>query len=117
MALPDHAERFQQEPPQRSGKARTRLSQWARTGEGDSHARETTAIDRGRGLLALDALSTEHRLVLILAVVEGFTCKEIAGICSLPIGTVMSRLSRGRSELRKIFVYSQCAEQSTASVS
>src|SRR5436853_5783868 len=43
-------------------------------------------------LLALDALSTEHRLVLILAVVEGFTCKEIGGICSLPIGTVMSRL-------------------------
>src|SRR5437588_9103204 len=65
---------------------------------------------------ALDALSTEHRLVLILAVVEGFTCKEIAGICSLPIGTVMSRLTRGRAELRKILVYSQCAEQSTVSV-
>jgi len=30
---------------------------------------------------------------------------------------VMSRLSRGRAELRKIFVYSQCEEQSTASVS
>ena len=66
---------------------------------------------------ALDALSTEHRLVLILAVVEGLTCKEIAGICSLPIGTVMSRLSRGRAELRKTLSYSQCEEQSTASVS
>ena len=80
------------------------------------HARppQLTAVEV---LSALDALSTEHRLVLILAVVEGFTCKEIAGICSLPIGTVMSRLSRGRAELRKILVYSQCVEQSTASVS
>lgn len=55
-------------------------------------------------LSALDALSSEQRLVLILAVVEGFTCKEIAGICALPIGTVMSRLSRGRAELRKMLV-------------
>ena len=80
------------------------------------HARppQLTALEV---LSALDALSREHRLVLILAVVEGFTCKEIAGICSLPIGTVMSRLSRGRAELRKILVYSQCEEQSTASVS
>ena len=68
-------------------------------------------------LSALDALSTEHRLVLILAVVEGFTCKEIAGVCSLPIGTVMSRLSRGRAELRKILLYSPWEEESTASVS
>ena len=80
------------------------------------HARppQLTAVEV---LSALDALSAEHRLVLVLAVVEGFTCKEIAGICSLPIGTVMSRLSRGRAELRKILVYSQCEEQSTASVS
>jgi len=80
------------------------------------HARlpQLTAIEV---LSALDALSAEHRLVLILAVVEGLTCKEIAGICSLPIGTVMSRLSRGRAELRKTLSYSQCEEQSTASVS
>lgn len=67
-------------------------------------------------LSALEALSIEHRLVLILAVVEGFTCKEIAGICSLPIGTVMSRLSRARTELRKMLVYSRSEEQSSASV-
>ena len=68
-------------------------------------------------LSALEALSTEHRLVLILAVVEGFTCKEVAGICSLPLGTVMSRLSRGRAELKKILVNPRCEEQPTASVS
>jgi RNA polymerase sigma-70 factor (ECF subfamily) len=50
---------------------------------------------------ALDSLSDEHRLVLIMAVIEGFTCKEIAQICAVPIGTVMSRLSRARAELRK----------------
>ena len=53
-------------------------------------------------LSALNMLSIDHRLVLMLAVVEGFTCKEIAGMCALPLGTVMSRLSRARTELRKI---------------
>jgi RNA polymerase sigma-70 factor, ECF subfamily len=67
-------------------------------------------------LSALEALSIEHRLVLILAAVEGFTCKEIAAICSLPIGTVMSRLSRGRTELRKILVYSHREEQRPVSI-
>ena len=66
---------------------------------------------------ALESLSADHRLVLILAVVEGFTCKEIAGICSVPIGTVMSRLSRGRAELRKMLIYSRCEGQSTEGVS
>jgi RNA polymerase sigma-70 factor (ECF subfamily) len=50
---------------------------------------------------ALEALSAEHRAVLLLAVVEGFTCQEIAGILSIPIGTVMSRLSRARQALRE----------------
>ena len=49
---------------------------------------------------ALEELSVEHRTVLMLAVVEGFTCGETAGILSLPIGTVMSRLSRARRALR-----------------
>jgi RNA polymerase sigma-70 factor, ECF subfamily len=68
-------------------------------------------------LSALDRLSTEHRTILILAVVEGFTCKEIARMCALPIGTVMSRLSRARSELRKILVFSQQEERSVATAS
>jgi len=50
---------------------------------------------------ALDALSLEQRTVLLLAVVEGFTCQEVSGILDLPVGTVMSRLSRARQELRK----------------
>jgi len=62
---------------------------------------------------ALDSLSEEHRLVLVLAVIEGFTCKEIAHICSLPIGTVMSRLSRARAELRKTLIHRERDEPST----
>ncbi len=49
---------------------------------------------------ALDELAVEHRTVLLLGVVEGFTCQEMAEILGVPIGTVMSRLSRGREALR-----------------
>jgi RNA polymerase sigma-70 factor (ECF subfamily) len=50
---------------------------------------------------ALDSLPEEHRTVLLLGVVEGFTCKEIGQMLSIPIGTVMSRLSRARVGLRR----------------
>jgi len=50
---------------------------------------------------ALEALPIEQRTALLLCVVEGFTCREASGILDLPIGTVMSRLSRARQELRK----------------
>ena len=50
---------------------------------------------------ALDSLSLEHRTVLLLGVVEGFTCREVSEILLLPIGTVMSRLSRARKSLRE----------------
>jgi RNA polymerase sigma factor (sigma-70 family) len=49
---------------------------------------------------ALEALPIEQRTVLLLCVVEGFTCREAAEILEVPIGTVMSRLSRARQELR-----------------
>jgi RNA polymerase sigma-70 factor (ECF subfamily) len=49
---------------------------------------------------ALETLSEEHRSVLLLAVVEGFTCREVAAILAVPIGTVMSRLNRARQALR-----------------
>lgn len=51
---------------------------------------------------ALDLLPIEHRSVLILSIVEGFTCQEIADLQEIPIGTVMSRISRARANLRQI---------------
>jgi len=51
---------------------------------------------------ALDRLAADHRTVLLLAVVEGFTCKEIGDILAIPMGTVMSRLSRARDAMREL---------------
>jgi sigma-70-like protein len=49
---------------------------------------------------ALDGIPPEFRAVVLLADVEEFSYKEIAGILRVPMGTVMSRLSRGRALLR-----------------
>jgi len=50
---------------------------------------------------AVKELGLEQRTVLLLVVIEGFTCREAAEILSIPMGTVMSRLGRAREELRK----------------
>jgi RNA polymerase sigma-70 factor (ECF subfamily) len=50
---------------------------------------------------ALESLSDNFRLAVLLADVEGFSYKEIAEIMDVPIGTVMSRLHRGRKALEK----------------
>jgi RNA polymerase sigma-70 factor, ECF subfamily len=49
---------------------------------------------------AFAKLSREHREVMQLAVVEGFEIREVAGMLKVPAGTVMSRLSRARAQLR-----------------
>ena len=51
-------------------------------------------------LSALDKIPADFRAVLVLADVEEFSYKEVANILKIPIGTVMSRLSRGRKLLR-----------------
>jgi RNA polymerase sigma-70 factor (ECF subfamily) len=50
---------------------------------------------------ALEALPEQFRIAVLLADVEGFAYKEIADILEIPIGTVMSRLHRGRRALQK----------------
>ncbi len=50
---------------------------------------------------ALDSLPYDYRMVVILADLEDFSYKEIADILDCPVGTVMSRLYRGRKLLEK----------------
>jgi RNA polymerase sigma-70 factor (ECF subfamily) len=50
---------------------------------------------------ALESLPENFRMPVLYADVEGFSYKEIADILDIPIGTVMSRLHRGRKQLQK----------------
>jgi RNA polymerase sigma-70 factor (ECF subfamily) len=50
---------------------------------------------------ALDSIPSDYRAVVLLVDVEEFAYKEASGILSVPIGTIMSRLSRGRKMLRE----------------
>jgi RNA polymerase sigma-70 factor (ECF subfamily) len=51
---------------------------------------------------ALAQLPLEQRQVILLVGLEGMCYEDAAGILSVPVGTVRSRLSRGRDALRKL---------------
>lgn len=54
---------------------------------------------------ALDELPTDYRMVIHLVDLEGFSYKEAASILEVPVGTVMSRLYRGRRLLEKTLLH------------
>lgn len=59
-------------------------------------------------LRAFRRLSTEQRSCILLRGVEGFSYQEIANILEIPVGTVMTHLSRGRTKLRRdLFEYAK----------
>lgn len=66
--------------------------------EGEILAEEFSAEMQG----ALEELPAEYRMAILLADVEEFTYVEIARILDCPIGTVMSRLNRGRRALVRL---------------
>ena len=55
-------------------------------------------------LKAVDGLPIDFRMVVILADLQEFSYKEIAEILDIPVGTVMSRLFRGRKQLQKVLL-------------
>jgi RNA polymerase sigma-70 factor (ECF subfamily) len=60
---------------------------------------QSDPLERDRLQAAINLLSDENRSVLMLVVVEGYSYTEVADILSIPLGTVMSRLSRARKKV------------------
>ncbi len=71
---------------------------------GASESAESEVLEQfvdGDVIEALESLPDNFRMPVLLADVEGFAYKEIAEMLDIPIGTVMSRLHRGRKALQK----------------
>jgi RNA polymerase sigma-70 factor (ECF subfamily) len=62
---------------------------------------DLAAVERENILAALGELSPDHREVIVLRELEGLSYSEIAQAIEAPVGTVMSRLSRARADLRE----------------
>lgn len=72
----------------------------ALAGRSDTAAEAENLADIAALEAALERLSDEHRIVLLLHDVEGYKLEEIQELIDVPIGTVKSRLHRARDRLR-----------------
>jgi RNA polymerase sigma-70 factor, ECF subfamily len=60
---------------------------------------------------AMDKLAPEQRSVILLVGLEGLAYEEVAAILKVPVGTVRSRLSRGRDQLRQLMGVEEKSER------
>ena len=65
------------------------------------HPRQEDQVQVGDVMLAIQRLSVDFRVVLLLVAVEDLSYAEVAQVLGIPIGTVMSRLARARESVRK----------------
>jgi len=72
------------------------------TGRDDAQPSVERTVMAQSTLQAFDRLNTEQRALLLWVSVEGLSYKEVANILEVPVGTVMSRLSRARQALRQL---------------
>ncbi|MDA0262240.1 MAG: sigma-70 family RNA polymerase sigma factor [Proteobacteria bacterium] len=76
------------------------LEEWG--GDAQIGPNQEKAVELRRVLAAIRQLPDEQRAVLLLVGLEEMTYSEAATILGIPLGTVMSRLSRGRERLRNL---------------
>ncbi len=75
---------------------------WSSTNDQDPEGQFFDSIVDDEVLRAIDALPEEYRTAVVLSDVEGLPYQEIAEMMGVPVGTVKSRLFRGRRQLQKV---------------
>lgn len=97
----DHIRRQQRSPLQYTGNEEAIYETHA-SDEAEPSERVNSELTQKVLTKALDKLGEDQRILVILHDVEGYSLQEINQMLDIPVGTIKSRLSRGREKLREI---------------